>query len=155
MSNSSTQWIPVSDSLPPMEQKVLVCNGAEPETFWITKRSDKLFFKDDNAFALYDAEDKITHWAPRTPLSSTTEIIDPERLDYEAYYPMTIVQDRYGGTYSKAAFLCFGCDFDEVPHEINRNDGTCYSFWQSYQGIVGKGATPIEALNDYISKYKP
>ena len=155
MNNSSTQWISVSDSLPPMEKKVLVCNEADPETFWLTKRSEVRFFKDDNAFVLFDVDDKITHWAPITSLTSTTETIGIGQLDYKAYYPITIVQDRYGGTYSKAAFLCFGCDFDEVPTEVNSDDVTCRNFWESCQIIVGKGATPVEALNDYTSKYKP
>ena len=62
-------------------------------------------------------------------------------------YPITIVKDRYGGTYS-GAFLAFNLPCEEIPLEIDADDVTCYKFWKDTKIEVGKGATPDEALNN-------
>lgn len=67
-------------------------------------------------------------------------------------YPVTIVLDRYAGTYSKANWTAWNKDISEVPDEIEADDVTCMEFWNTYDGVVGKGATPNEAYNDLISK---
>lgn len=63
-------------------------------------------------------------------------------------YPTTIVNDRYGGTYSHAAWLAFPIDFYSVPEEIDGEDGECMWFWDKYKEPVGRGATPNEAVAD-------
>lgn len=68
-------------------------------------------------------------------------------------YPITIVKDRYGGTYSGGAFLAFNLPCEEIPLEIDADDVTCYKFWKNTKIKVGKGATPDEALNDLDSNW--
>ena len=63
-------------------------------------------------------------------------------------YPITIVKDRYGSTYSGGAFLAFNLPCEEIPLEIDADDVTCYKFWKDAKIEVGKGATPDEALNN-------
>ena len=85
------------------------------------------------------------------------------KADYKFWqdiYPITIVQDRYGGTYSGAAFLCFGCEFYEIPEEVNGDDIESITFWditnlKTYHADlhIGKGETPDAALRDYVEKY--
>lgn len=67
-------------------------------------------------------------------------------------YPLTIVKDRYGGSYSEGWFLAFNLDPDEVPTEIHSDDMTCMDFWNDFNGIVGKGNTPGEAHLDLSKK---
>ncbi len=63
-------------------------------------------------------------------------------------YPVTIVTDRYGGTYSKGGWLAFNLPPNELPPEIDADDVTCYKFWKSTDILVGRGSTPDEALRD-------
>ena len=79
-------------------------------------------------------------------------------------YPLTIVADRYGGTYSGGQYTAWNCFSDEVPKEIDETDLVCASFWNEYYFMrnyvyrqSGVGDTIIEAvLNLYINieKYK-
>lgn len=66
----------------------------------------------------------------------------------EEIYPMTLVCDRYGGTYSGGIYTAWMCDPWDVPVEIEESDGPCDLFWESYTGPVGKGATPLQAMED-------
>lgn len=45
-------------------------------------------------------------------------------------YPLTIICDRYSGTYSGGEYLAFNLDFDEIPQEVLGDDTTaiCYKF---------------------------
>ena len=43
-------------------------------------------------------------------------------------YPVTIVTDRYGGTYSKGGWLAFNLPPNELPSESDADDVTCYKF---------------------------
>lgn len=65
-------------------------------------------------------------------------------------YPTTIICDRYSGTYSGADWLAFPLDYSDVPEEVDGGDTECWMFWDNYDGIVGKGNTPQEAMNDLI-----
>lgn len=67
-------------------------------------------------------------------------------------YPTTIICDRYGGTYSGALWLAFPHDYWDIPEEVDSGDMDSCRFWQDYDGIVGKGATPEDALNDLRKK---
>ena len=65
-------------------------------------------------------------------------------------YPVTIISDRYNGTYSGASWLAFCLDYNEIPDAVCGSDIDCLNFWQN-EGkdmIVGKGASVEEALND-------
>jgi hypothetical protein len=66
----------------------------------------------------------------------------------EEIYPMTLVCDRYGGTYSGGRYTAWNCDPWDVPEEIDESDIPCSIFWDNYIGLVGKGATPLQAMED-------
>lgn len=71
-------------------------------------------------------------------------------------YPLTVIADRYSGSYSRAAFLAFNTDYDNIPTAINAVDNACGGFWIKYKDtlLVGKGNTVNEAIDDLISKMK-
>lgn len=70
----------------------------------------------------------------------------------KTHYPTTIICDRYDGTYSGANWLAFPLDYYNIPDEVDGGDIECMMFWDSYDGVVGKGDTPQEAKNDLIKK---
>lgn len=65
-------------------------------------------------------------------------------------YPITIVADRYGGTYSGGKWLAFNIDYHKLPVDIDGDDITCANFWKSYKGKVGKGISSKDALKNLI-----
>lgn len=70
-------------------------------------------------------------------------------------YPLVIVCDRYNGTYSGGVYTAWNQYVDEIPHEIEADDGTCSGFWwgeASEKYTVGKGATIEEAVADLARK---
>lgn len=79
---------------------------------------------------------------------------DEKRKMYYELYPVTIVSDRYGGTYSGGNYLAFKLYFYELPEDIDGSDPCCWKFWDNYEGVVGKGDTPDEALYDLWEKVK-
>lgn len=67
-------------------------------------------------------------------------------------YPITIIADRYNGSYSKGKFTAW--NLREAPVEVEDGDIECMNFWDDYKGLVGKGETPNEALEDLTEKSK-
>ena len=70
-------------------------------------------------------------------------------------YPLTIVSDRYSGTYSGGVYTAWNHYVDEIPHEIEGDDGVCREFWwcgASEKYRVGKGSTIAEAVADLARK---
>ena len=70
-------------------------------------------------------------------------------------YPVTIICDRYGGTYSGAGWLAFNLDPEDIPEDVSADDVTCMMFWEQHRQEdlpVGRGATPDEALQDLGTK---
>jgi hypothetical protein len=72
-------------------------------------------------------------------------------------YPVTIVKDRYGGSYSRGKWLAYNLDedivakLDPLPH--GDDDVSMNNFWGDYYEInpvflIGIGNTPDEALRD-------
>lgn len=70
----------------------------------------------------------------------------------ESFYPTTFIKDRYNGTYSGAVWLAFPLDFWNVPEEVEGGDVECMMFWESYDGVVGKGRTPELAMANLVAK---
>ena len=71
-------------------------------------------------------------------------------------YPTTIVADRYSGCYSNAAYLAFPVDFYKLPKDIDGGDIECMEIWKKANNdVIGKGATPGQALKDLRKKLKP
>lgn len=65
-------------------------------------------------------------------------------------YPTTIMEDRYGGAYSGAAWTAWPMYPEEIPEGPDDGDPECWTFWQEYKGTVGKGKTPDEAYTSLI-----
>ena len=61
-------------------------------------------------------------------------------------WPVTIIEDRYSGTYSGAVWTAFNCY--DVPSGPASDDIACSEFWAEPCMPVGKGETPNEALED-------
>ena len=71
---------------------------------------------------------------------------------YSDIYPLTIICDRYSGTYSGGAYLAFNLDFDEIPAEVNADDVSCAGFWveEADNYKIGKGSCIDEALDNLV-----
>ena len=92
-------------------------------------------------------------------------------LAQEDIYPLTVIRDRYNGTYSGASYLAFNLDSNSVPSEVHGSDTHCSYFWElidegnfvegevayDYRDVVkyvGKGATIEDAVIDLYRKMK-
>ncbi len=69
-------------------------------------------------------------------------------------YSVTIIDDRYCGSYSGAQWTAWPLSYDQIPEGPEEGDGDCMTFWQTYTFPVGKGATPQAALEDLDVKMK-
>lgn len=70
----------------------------------------------------------------------------------QVYYPVTIIKDRYSGTYSGGNYVAFPLDPWDVPKESQGGDVECMEFWADPSVTVGKGRTEKEANDDLKSK---
>ena len=92
-------------------------------------------------------------------------------LAQEDIYPLTVIRDRYNGTYSGASYLAFNLDSNLVPSEVHDSDVPCSYFWdlidegnfvegkvaRDYRDVVkyvGKGASIEDAVIDLYRKMK-
>ena len=92
-------------------------------------------------------------------------------LAQEDIYPLTVIRDRYNGTYSGASYLAFNLDSNSVPSEVHGSDMPCSYFWnlidegnfvesevaRDYRVVVkyvGKGTTIENAVVDLYHKMK-
>ena len=73
-------------------------------------------------------------------------------------YPIMIVEDRYGGSYSGGQWVAVA-EAAESPHRdaidesILGGDTACMMFWSDPPQWVAVGATPDEALGALLAKY--
>ena len=68
-------------------------------------------------------------------------------------WPVTILKDRYQGTYSGTQWLAFNLEFSQLPNQILGSDPEEMWFWADgyllYPWlIIGKGRTIEEAYNN-------
>jgi len=63
-------------------------------------------------------------------------------------YPLTVIADRYTGTYSGGEYLAFNLNFDEIPSDVTGDDVACSNFFYSTDLVYGKGKTIDEAVKD-------
>ena len=63
-------------------------------------------------------------------------------------YPLTIINDRYTGTYSGGIFTAWNMYYYEIPTEPAEGDVICIRFWETTKIPVGRGETPQEAVDD-------
>lgn len=76
---------------------------------------------------------------------------------FKDIYPLTIVEDRYGGCYSKGNYLAFNLEAWDVPEDVNGSDVDCICFWNddAKEYAIGKGNTAQEAIDDLARKLQP
>lgn len=94
---------------------------------------------------------------PFKDLNAVVKKVELESLAKGHIYPVTIIADRYTGSYSGAKWLAFQLDEGDIPADISGGDPDCESFWRSHSDLllpVGKGETPNEALEDLKDKAK-
>ena len=118
----------------------------------------------DNKIKDYEYE-KERAWNERRSKMSEYE------LAQEDIYPLTVIRDRYNGSYSGASYLAFNLDSNSVPSEVRGSDIPCLYFWnlidegnfvesevaRDYRDVVkyvGKGATIEDAVIDLYRKMK-
>ena len=118
----------------------------------------------DNQFKDFEYERQNAHEERRSKMSEY-------ELAQEDIYPLTVVRDRYNGTYSGASYLAFNLDSNLVPSEVHESDVPCSYFWDLIDGgnfvegkvardyrdvvkYVGKGATIEAAVVDLYHKMK-
>lgn len=90
-------------------------------------------------------------------LNASIKKVELEQLNKGEAYPVTIVMDRYSGSYSNAKWLAFNLDPCDIPDEIGGSDPDEMIFWREHDDRklpIGKGATPDLAINDLIIKLK-
>ena len=93
--------------------------------------------------------------SPFTDLNASIKKVELEELSKGNVYPVTIVMDRYQGTYSNALWLAFNLDPSEIPDEIGGDDPTETIFWREHDDMklpIGKGDTPNAAIADLKGK---
>lgn len=59
-------------------------------------------------------------------------------------YPIVIVYDRYGGSYSGGLWTAFHSY--QIPDGAQGGDNECADFWRNPGQPVGKGPTPNQAV---------
>ena len=78
-----------------------------------------------------------------------------EKKDWlSVQYPLTVICDRYDGTYSGAKWLAFPLDYDKIPGDVDASDPECAQFWEDYKEPVGKGAYASDAVADLIQQMR-
>lgn len=85
-------------------------------------------------------------------------------MNKDDIYPLTIIKDRYNGTYSGGNYVAFNVDHWEIPDPIGGGDFDEENFYHDYKngssyehecGLrIGVGKTAEEALNDLKNKLK-
>ena len=65
-------------------------------------------------------------------------------------YPITIVEDRYNGTYSGGKWIAFNCYPWQVPEDIFDDDVSCCEFWSRHKKHIryGVGDSIDEAVEN-------
>jgi hypothetical protein len=75
-------------------------------------------------------------------------------MEVKDIYPLTIISDRYNGSYSGGAYLAFNLDPWDLPDEVGGGDVEEHNYWdiKSNHDLVGKGFDVVEAVNDLLKK---
>ena len=70
-------------------------------------------------------------------------------------WPLTVVADRYQGTYSGGKYVAMNVEPHEFPEEPFDDDITASDFWDNIQKTkisIGYGKTPKKAIKDLRRK---
>ena len=69
-------------------------------------------------------------------------------MEFSPVYPLTILKDRYSGTYSGGMYTAWNRYSDDIPYGFDATDEVCAEFWMYNVIPVGRGATPNDAVVD-------
>ena len=69
-------------------------------------------------------------------------------------YPLTIIRDRYSGSYSGGTYVAFNLEAHKVPAEVFGDDCTAMRFWKHFKGVVGCGGCADSAVKDLLKNLK-
>lgn len=77
-----------------------------------------------------------------------------EEDDYTVINGITVITDRYCGTWSGGKFTAWDMPLREIPYAVADNDIPCREFWhtKAKEYLIGIGDTPEEAYKDLIKK---
>lgn len=69
---------------------------------------------------------------------------------------VTIIADRYNGTWSGGKFTAWNMPLCKIPYEVVDNDVPCREFWYltAKEYLIGIGDTVQEAYDDLVKKLK-
>ena len=88
-------------------------------------------------------------------LNDSIKKVELQELSKGRTYPVTIIMDRYSGTYSKGNWLAFQLEAQNIPEDIGGGDPDEAYFWRNHNEKelpIGKGNTPQLAHEDLIKK---
>lgn len=73
-------------------------------------------------------------------------------------YPLTIINDRYGGVYSGGKYTAWNLYYNQIPDGVDGDDISCSNFWEANKQneiyVVGLGKTINKSLQDLCLKLK-
>lgn len=72
----------------------------------------------------------------------------------DAIYPLTIIADRYSGTYSGGDYTAWNLEPWCIPDGVEYDGGDALDFWEENKIVYGKGRTVSEAVADLYCKMK-
>ena len=72
------------------------------------------------------------------------------------HYPLTVISDRYDGTYSGGKYTAWPALYFRIPLEVDGSDNDCDDFWsnEADESFIGFGSTVQEAIDDLEKKLK-
>ena len=82
---------------------------------------------------------------------NSNNITDKEIPDI---YPLTVVSDRYNGTYSGGKYTAWALYPEDIPGAVFSDDNTCWNYFRTTRDIYGRGDTPNEAIIDLEKRSK-
>lgn len=85
--------------------------------------------------------------------NNTTDKDIPDK-ELPDIYPLTIVNDRYSGTYSGGEYTAWARYPKDIPEAVFSDDNTCWNYFRTTRDIYGRGVTPNEAIIDLEKRSK-
>lgn len=89
------------------------------------------------------------------------ELLPQYEKDIDKFYPLCVLNDRYGGNYSGGEWTAWVSGIDYIPSGVFDDDVECSKCWDNLRNerksgkiIFGVGDTADEALKDLLRAYK-
>ena len=121
---------------------------SHPELVYVSPRSGSVLVMDMDQWG-----DILALIIPDKDLDEPSEEEIQKVLDDA--YPLCVIKDRYGGTYSGGEYTAWCCGVSFIPDGVFEDDVTCGSIWgklkaarKKGEAAYGIGETPDDALHD-------